>query len=173
MRLMAASTSPIAHAKRRPRWWWLCALVVTGCGPVLATREVATATVALEAARAARAETLAIYEFTAAEITLTKAREEEGYSDFQAAVDLARRATVLAEEARRRALATPVTLTPAVVPAPVPMAPPPAPAPVAPAVVLPPAPVAPAVVLPPAPATVAPAVVLPPAPATVAPEGAR
>ena len=160
---MAASTSATAHATRRPRWWWLCVLVVTGCGPVLATREVATATVALEAARAARAETLAIYEFTAAEITLTKAREEEGYSDFQAAVDLARRAKVLADEARRRALATPVTLTPAVVPAPVPapatLAPPPAPATLAPA--------AP----PPAPATAAPAVILPPD--AVAPEGAR
>ena len=160
---MAASTSATAHATRRPRWWWLCGLVVTGCGPVLATREVATATVALEAARAARAETLAIYEFTAAEITLTKAREEEGYSDFQAAVDLARRAKVLADEARRRALATPVTLTPAVVPAPVPapatLAPPPAPATLAPA--------AP----PPAPATAAPAVILPPD--AVAPEGAR
>lgn len=173
---MAASTSATAHATRRPRWWWLCVLVVTGCGPVLATREVATATVALEAARAARAETLAIYEFTAAEITLTKAREEEGYSDFQAAVDLARRAKVLADEARRRALATPVTLTP--VPAPVPLAPatvapaapPPAPATLAPAAPPPaPATVAPAVVLPPAP----PAVILPPAPATVAPEGAR
>lgn len=164
---MAASTSATAYATRRPRWWWLCVIVVTGCGPVLATREVATATVALEAARAARAETLAIYEFTAAEITLTKAREEEGYSDFQAAVDLARRAKVLADEARRRALATPVTLTPAVVPAPVPLAPAtlaPAAPPPAPATLAPAAP-------PPAPATAAPAVILPPD--AVAPEGAR
>ncbi len=116
---MAAARPSAAPASVRPRWRAIArmalalasaTLVVPGCGPVLATREVAEAEVALEAARAARAEVLAVYEFTAADVTLTKAREEEGYSDFQAAIDLARRAKGLADEARRRALVAPASL---------------------------------------------------------------
>lgn len=105
---MATSHTPAGHATTRRPWWLALAVVGwTGCGPVLATRELADAQVALEAARAARAETLAVYEFTAAEVCLQKAREEEGYSDFQAAIDLARRAKLRAEEARQRALGGP------------------------------------------------------------------
>ncbi|MEZ4471279.1 MAG: DUF4398 domain-containing protein [bacterium] len=81
------------------------ALLLGGCGPVIATQAINDATVALEGARGANAEALAVYEFVSAETYLRKAREEEGYSDFQAAVDLARKARFLADEARRRALA--------------------------------------------------------------------
>ncbi len=46
----------------------------------------------------AEAESAAVYEFTLAEEYLRKAREEDGYADYQAAETLAKRAT---EEARK------------------------------------------------------------------------
>ncbi|MCB9550181.1 MAG: DUF4398 domain-containing protein [Myxococcales bacterium] len=81
------------------------ALVLSGCGPVIATQAIADATIAVEGARGANAPELAVYEFVSAETYLQKAREEEGYADYQAAVDLASKARFLADEARRRALA--------------------------------------------------------------------
>jgi outer membrane protein OmpA-like peptidoglycan-associated protein len=65
-------------------------LVVTllgACGPTSAHLAIAEAQVALEAARGARAETYAVFEYTSAVEHLRKASEEEGYSDFDAAKD--------------------------------------------------------------------------------------
>lgn len=78
-----------------------------GCGPITATTAIADATVAVEAAGSAEAEKYALYEYTSAVEYLRKAREEEGYSDFQAAIDLAHRARTFGEKARERAMRSP------------------------------------------------------------------
>ncbi|MBU0553808.1 DUF4398 domain-containing protein [Myxococcota bacterium] len=82
-------------------------LFIVGCGPITATTAIAEATVAIEAARGAQADQFAKYEFTRAQAHLWKAKEEEGYSDFQDAVNLAREAKVFAEKAKARAMARP------------------------------------------------------------------
>src|SRR4051794_32745451 len=83
-------------------------LVVTGtlcaCGPIQSTAYLLDADVALEAARTARAEQYSPYEFTAAKLYLLKAREEVGYSDFEVAVDFAKKARKFANEAREKSL---------------------------------------------------------------------
>lgn len=76
------------------------ALALGACGPITATTTLADATVAVEAAQGLEAERYAVYEYTMAVEYLRKAREEEGYSDFQAAVDLANKAREFAEKAR-------------------------------------------------------------------------
>lgn len=83
------------------------ALGVGGCGPVTSTTRIADATVAVEAAQAVQADRYAVFEYVSAVEYLKKAKEEEGFSDFQAAIDLATRARELAEKARQRALANP------------------------------------------------------------------
>jgi hypothetical protein len=80
----------------------LCGLAA--CGPIQSTAFLLDADVALEAARTARAEKYAPYEFTAAQLYLLKAREEVGYSDFEVAVDFAKKASKFANEAREKAL---------------------------------------------------------------------
>lgn len=82
-----------------------CVVAVSACGPVQSTAYLLDADVALEAARTAGAEKNAPYEFTAARLYLTKAREEVGYSDFEVAVDFAKKASRFANEAREKALA--------------------------------------------------------------------
>jgi len=77
------------------------------CGPVSTTLALSDAESAIEAARAADARRYALYELTSAEEYFRKAREEEGYSDFQAALDLAETARGFADRARARALANP------------------------------------------------------------------
>jgi hypothetical protein len=82
-------------------------LVVTllgACGPTSAHLAIAEAQVALEAARGARAETYAVFEYTSAVEHLRKASEEEGYSDFDAAERLAKAALTYARDAKKRAL---------------------------------------------------------------------
>jgi hypothetical protein len=54
----------------------------------------------LEAARTAQAEKLSPYEWTAANLYLHKSKEEVGYSDFEHAVDYAKKAVDLATRAR-------------------------------------------------------------------------
>ncbi len=76
-----------------------------GCGPIQSTALLLDADVALDSARTANAEKLAPYEYTAAHLYLLKAREEVGYSDFEVAVDFARKAAKFAREAREKALA--------------------------------------------------------------------
>ena len=81
--------------------------LITACGPITATTAVADATVAIEGARAVEADRYAVYEFASAVEYLKKAKEEEGFSDFHAAMSLAFRARRLAEAAKVRALQSP------------------------------------------------------------------
>lgn len=83
----------------------LLALAGASCGPLRSTAFLLDADVALEAARTAGAEELAPYEFTAAHLYLQKAREEVGYSDYEVALDFAKKASKFANEARDKALA--------------------------------------------------------------------
>jgi hypothetical protein len=79
----------------------------SGCGPISSTHAIAEATVAVEAATGVDAKRYAAYEFTLAYEYLRKAREEEGYADYQAAINLANAARKFAEEAKERALSHP------------------------------------------------------------------
>ena len=83
----------------------LCGVVVVlGCGPVQTTAHLLDAEVQIEAARTAQADKLAPYEWTLANLYIHKAREEVGYSDFEAAVDFAKKASLNANEARKKAM---------------------------------------------------------------------
>ena len=93
------------------------AMLLSACGPITATTTIAEATVAVGAADGVEAEKYAVYEYTSALEYLRKAREEEGYSDYQAAIDLAKKAKEYAEEARTRAMNNPERGLPATGPA--------------------------------------------------------
>jgi hypothetical protein len=80
---------------------------VSACGPVSSTLALSDAESAIEAARAADARRYALYELTSAEEYFRKAREEEGFADYQDALDLAETARGFADRARARALASP------------------------------------------------------------------
>lgn len=82
----------------------LASLLVAGCGPFQSTSYLMDADNMLEAARAAQAEKLAPYEWTAATLYEHKAREEVGYSDYEQAVDYAKKAVDFATRARDVAL---------------------------------------------------------------------
>ena len=76
----------------------------SGCGPVQYVSQVTQrAATAVAAARSAQADKLAPYEFTTAELYLHKAREEAGYSDYQAAIRYGKKAEIMARKARRLA----------------------------------------------------------------------
>lgn len=79
------------------------AALLPACGPVSTTLALRDAETALDVARKNGADQFAVYEFRSAELYLAKAREEEGGSDFQAAIDLAEQARKLAEAAHARA----------------------------------------------------------------------
>ncbi len=84
----------------------LATLALTaGCGPIQTVGTLIDADVEIEAARAAGGPTAATYEFTAAEAYLHKAREVSGYARYDAAVEYASKATELAKDARKKALA--------------------------------------------------------------------
>lgn len=74
-----------------------------GCGPISAHSEIARAHIALEAAKGAQADQFAIYEYRSAVLYLEKAKEEEGYSSFQEAVDFADKSRRFSDSARARA----------------------------------------------------------------------
>jgi len=78
-------------------------LALLGCGPITSATAIKEARVAIDAADSAGAVDGAPYEFFSAVERLKKAREEQGYSDFQAAVDLAKEAKTLALEAKKKA----------------------------------------------------------------------
>ncbi|OJH41031.1 DUF4398 domain-containing protein [Cystobacter ferrugineus] len=78
---------------------------LSGCGPIKSTSHLLDAEVQIQAARTAGAETLAPYEWTAANLYIHKAREEVSYSDYQSGVDFAEKAARYAAEAREKALA--------------------------------------------------------------------
>ena len=83
-------------------------LAALGCGPIQSTSTIHDATVAVEAARVMDAELYAPYEYTMAVNMLHKAKEEWGYSDFEAAIDFAAAALEHAEEARKIAKDSPL-----------------------------------------------------------------
>ena len=86
---------------------------VAGCGPLRSTSNLLDAEVQIQAARTAGAEKLAPYEWTAANLYLRKAREEVGYSDYQAGVDFAVKASKYANAAREKAMTTASSEVPA------------------------------------------------------------
>lgn len=90
--------------------------VVAGCGPVQSTAYLLDAEVQIQAARTAGAEKYAPYEWTSANLYLHKAREEVGYSDFQAGVDFAEKAARFATQARQKSQAAAAAETPAPTP---------------------------------------------------------
>lgn len=77
-----------------------------GCGPVQSTSALIDADVQLEAARAAGARTSAVYEYTAAEVYLHKAREAQGRAQYEASARFASRAAELGRTARAKAAGT-------------------------------------------------------------------
>jgi hypothetical protein len=77
---------------------------LAGCGPVQSTQYLLDAEVQIEAARTAQADKLAPYEWTLANLYIHKAREEAGYSDYEVAVDFARKAKENATAARNKAM---------------------------------------------------------------------
>ena len=78
---------------------------LAGCGPLKSTSHLLDAEVQIQAARTAGAEKLAPYEWTAANLYIRKAREEVSYSDYQAGVDFAEKASRFANQAREQAMA--------------------------------------------------------------------
>jgi hypothetical protein len=75
-----------------------------GCGPVQYISQVTQrASMEVAAAKSANADKLAPYEYTTAELYLHKAREEAGYSDYQAAIRFGKKAELMARKARRLA----------------------------------------------------------------------
>jgi hypothetical protein len=78
-------------------------LLSSACGPLVSTYLILGAQADLEGAQAAEAKTYAVYEYTAADEYLHKAREEQGFADFGPAIDFAYRARELAQKATLRA----------------------------------------------------------------------
>lgn len=76
--------------------------ISAGCGPIQSTSRISDAEVSMERARVAEAETRAPYEFYSAYHYLYKAKEEWGYSDFEAAYDYATLARRAADDALRK-----------------------------------------------------------------------
>ena len=75
-----------------------------GCGPVQYVSQVTQrAAMEVAAAKSANADKLAPYEYTTATLYLHKAREEAGYSDYQAAIRFGKKAEIMARKARRLA----------------------------------------------------------------------
>lgn len=76
----------------------------TACGPIESSVVIRDANVQLEAARVSDASRFAQFEYRAAQEYLHKAREEQSYSEYQEAIELAQLAFEYAEKARARAL---------------------------------------------------------------------
>lgn len=83
----------------------LAVALLAGCASIDAQRSLTAAEVSLEGARAAGAEKQAPYEYTSAEALYQKAREENGRARYGDAVDHARRASQMADQARHKAAA--------------------------------------------------------------------
>jgi hypothetical protein len=62
------------------------------------------ADVELQAAKTADAAKLAPYEYARAEVYLHKAREEQGYADYEVAISLAEKALDSARQAKKKAM---------------------------------------------------------------------
>ena len=81
----------------------LCAALLSACGPTQSTIRINEAEVAFEKAQLNKASEAAPYEYHSARLYLHKAKEEWGYSDFEAALDYATRSKEMAEMATRMA----------------------------------------------------------------------
>ncbi len=79
------------------------ALTGGGCGAFIARTKIVGAQSAVAAARRADAEKKSAYEFVAALLYLEKAREEEAYGRYGAAIDFGRQAEQLADKAKLNA----------------------------------------------------------------------
>ncbi len=92
-----------------------CTLValLSACGPVQSTITINEAEVAFEKATLTEANVKAPYEFYSAQEYLHKAKEEWGYSDFEAALDYADLARKFSEEAVKKAKGKPSNVAPA------------------------------------------------------------
>ena len=77
-----------------------------GCGPITAASKITDAREQLQKAEKLEAPKYAPFEYQGAFLRLEKAREEEGYSYYQDAFDLAKEAFNLAIEAQRKAQET-------------------------------------------------------------------
>jgi hypothetical protein len=75
-----------------------------GCGPVQSTSYLIDTETMLEAAKTAQADHTAPYEWTAANLYYGKSKEEVGYSDYEQAIDYAKKALDFATRARDGAL---------------------------------------------------------------------
>jgi len=73
---------------------------ITSCGPVQYATTVLDADAAIEAAKNVRAWQYACFEYYAAVHYMTKAMEEAGYSDYEAATDMATKSLNYAKRAR-------------------------------------------------------------------------
>ena len=74
------------------------------CGPVQSTAYLVDAETMLDAAKTAQADKLAPYEWTSANLYLHKSKEEVGYSEYEQAVDYAKKAVDFATRARDAAV---------------------------------------------------------------------
>lgn len=81
----------------------LATVALAACGPIKSTQRIGQAEVALERARVVEAYKKAPYEFFSARYDVHKAKEEWGYSDFEASFDYADDAKDAAESAIRKA----------------------------------------------------------------------
>ena len=88
------------------------------CGPIVGGVDLVNANIALASASTAGAKRSAVYEYTAAQEYLQKAREEYSYSDFWAARVYAEKAESYALAARKKAEATSTADAPVVLPEP-------------------------------------------------------
>lgn len=79
---------------------------LAACGPIKSTSSLIAADVEVEAARAAGAQKTAVYEYTAAEAYLHQARVMAGNAQYQASEEYADKAFRLAQEAKKKALAS-------------------------------------------------------------------
>ena len=81
--------------------------LAAGCGPVESTSVILDAEAACAKAEVEHAEKVpeAAYYYYAATQYLDKAKEEQGYADFEIAIDYGRKAKELAEKARSIAIA--------------------------------------------------------------------
>ena len=79
------------------------AWAVSACGPIGATSVIGDAEIAVARAHTADGDRYAIYETTAADLYLQKAREEQGAAHYGAAIDLADKAVALAGTATQKA----------------------------------------------------------------------
>ena len=76
------------------------ASLLSGCGPTTAHSAISQAKIALELSEGVQAQNYAIYEYRRALLYYNKAKEEEGFSSFQKAIDYAVESRNFSDKAR-------------------------------------------------------------------------